>query len=595
MDVSTQLHHIIAETEDGKHSSALAAVAKLDSMNYEWHNIANIRILRNFTAEPVADYLKLFCYSNRIKVHIELSDFNTFEQEIRSPGSQLYQSKPDMIILALCLDTLPAVFDSTPGNLLVDSATSKIKELLAIIKNGSTALIVLNTFHRTFSSLFLPVGSDKHIFQVNHLNQNLREMVQNDSQLALVDIAELVARHGTPHSLDNRYWYMFKTPFTPKLFREWGKGLAQAVTALKRSARKVLVLDCDNTLWGGVVGEDGINDIKLHRDDYPGNAFHSFQQQVLQLHRQGVLIALCSKNNEEDVWEVLDSHPYCLIKRQHLVAWRINWTDKVTNIVALGKELNLGLDSFVFVDDNPAECELVKKSLPEVDVLQVPAASYELPSLLADYWGFFKFSVTDEDRNRTEQYQAQRARELAASRHDSLEDFLVSLSMKAEIGPMRADEAARVAQLTQKTNQFNLTTRRYSQPEIEALHESESGAVLIMKVDDVYGSYGLTAVAILTRDENACRIDSFMMSCRILGRKLETLFLGLLLTWVEENWGTTRVLAEYRKTPKNGQVENFFDTHGFNCVRDDSGCREYEAKLPLSGLDTPSFITTFRR
>src|SRR5262249_27162949 len=260
---------------------------------------------------------------------------------------------------------------------------------------------------------------------------------------------------------------------------------------------------------------------KLDRNDYPGKAFYDFHTSLLHLAERGVLIVLCSKNNEADVFEVLDEHPWCRLKRTHLSGWRINWQDKATNIVELADELNLGLDSFVLVDDSPAECELVRNLLPEVTVLSVPEKVYELPSLLLKQGLFDTLRLTDEDKGRARLYQSETQRKSSRGAFLSVDDYLASLETVAVIHRMTPAEGPRAAQLTQKTNQFNLTTKRYSEADMRTFAARTDAAVFTLSVKDRFGDLGLVGVAILERDGTAGRIDSFLMSCRVLGRGLE--------------------------------------------------------------------------
>jgi len=358
----------------------------------------------------------------------------------------------------------------------------------------------------------------------------------------------------------------------------------------------VVAADCDNTLWGGIVGEDGRQGIQLDPHEYPGNIHHAFQRQLVQLVRQGVLLVLCSKNNEADVLEVIDQHPGCFIRREHLSGWRINWQDKARNLEELAAELNLGLDSFVFIDDSPVECGLVRQLLPMVDVLQAPKRVYRLPELLRDYSGFFRLVVTEEDRRRTAQYQAQRQREAERSHAGSLTDYLAGLGLVAEIGPALAEEVPRVAQLTQKTNQFNLTTRRYGEGEIARLHEDPDSLVLCLKAQDRFGDYGLTGVAIVVRKDKSAEIDTFLLSCRILGRRLEDVFLNRVLAAALAAWPVESASAEYLRTRKNAQVADFYERLGFRTTGGDGSQHiRYECVLAERRADQVGFIEVVDR
>jgi FkbH-like protein len=351
-----------------------------------------------------------------------------------------------------------------------------------------------------------------------------------------------------------------------------------------------LVLDCDNTLWGGIVGEAGIEGIKLDRNGYPGKAFYDFQTSVLHLAQRGVLIALCSKNNEADVFEVLDKHPWCRLKRSHLSGWRINWQDKAANIVEIAEELNLALDSFVLVDDNPVECDLVRKLLPQVTVLQVPEKLYRLPSLALEQGLFDTIRLTDEDRKRALLYQSESQRKTERGAFANVEDYLASLNTVACIHRARPAEIPRVAQLTQKTNQFNLTTRRYSERDVQAFVERQNAAVFTLSVQDRFGDLGLVGALILERSGAVVRIDTFLMSCRVLGRGLERAMVTHCLDVMKSIWEIDTWHAEYIPTRKNMQVVDFWSLSGFVQTGDAEGRRSYVRDARESAGEIPSYL-----
>jgi FkbH-like protein len=372
---------------------------------------------------------------------------------------------------------------------------------------------------------------------------------------------------------------MSRAPFKKDFLAQYAWEIVRAGRALKGKAKKCVVLDCDNTLWGGVVGEDGVAGIKLDPFEYPGRCFYDFQKSILNLIDQGVIVAVCSKNNEADALEVFDNHPNSLLRRNHLAAWRINWTDKATNIAALAKELNLGLDSFVFVDDSGIECDQVRHALPDVTVIQAPKAAYELPRLLYRDGLFDGLVRSEEDAKRTESYVAERSRAEAQVSFASTEEYLASLDLKAVIHPAPTGELGRVAQLLGKTNQFNLTTRRHSEALVHELAESPDSAVYTLAAADRFGDLGLVAVLIATRKGDEGIIDSLLMSCRALGRKLEFVFVEHCLAELEARWALKTWRAAYLPTKKNAQVAEFWDSLAFTRVGSDEGGVTYELSV----------------
>jgi len=589
-----EARELLRQADGAKLDERLQLAKTLEEADLPWPARASVHVLRNYTADPLAPFLKLGGFNRGIRLEVTFSDYDTYEQDVLDPASALRQSHHDLVVLSLWLDNLRMAFDRE-GRLQVEPTITHVRNVVGLLTEQTRATIALHTFlppaHQGGGGAVLRSDDDG----LAAINRRLAEMAGGNPRLLLVDLGALVTEVGRGEALDPRYWFMFKAPLKPRLLDALGGCLAQAVATLKGLARKVLVLDCDGTLWGGVVGEDGLDGIKLHANEYPGNAYHAMHKQLLALRRRGVLLAICSKNNEADVLEVLDGHPHCLLRREHLAAWRINWDDKVTNLRALAKELNLGLESFAVIDDSPVEAALLRGAVPEVDVLEVPRKIFELPGVLQRYSGFDGLAVTAEDEARSGFYQAQRARDEDAERFGGLEEFLASLELRAEIGPAQPEEVARIAQLTQKTNQFNLTTRRYGAGDIEGFMRSPEHLVFVLKVRDRYGEYGLTGVGIAERNGTDARIDSFLMSCRILGRKLEDALLHELVTEAGRRWGATRVTGHYIATAKNGLVREFYESRGFSRVAEDGAARSYAAPLGVAGPAPPAFIHVEKR
>jgi len=521
--------------------------------------------LRNFTVEGIEPYLKYHCLTSGLGADIVFGNYDMVRQEILDKSSHLYASTPDIIVAALYLETFMPDRGLTPWD--VAAVMADLAGLYADLAGNTDALIAVNTFIPPFHS-DLGIASSAELpnryLDVLRLNQLIRDFVRsNPARFVLVDWERLVRLLGEDESIDYRFWYMSKAPFKKNFLDLYALELVKISRALKGKSKKCLVLDCDNTLWGGVIGEDGLQGIKLDIHSYPGNVFYAFQQQVLMLHERGVLIALCSKNNEEDVWEVLDSHPHTLLKREHLAAWRINWRDKASNLKELAGELNLGLDSFVFVDDNPTECGLIRDLLPDVTVLQVPARLYVYPRLFAPEGLFDTLSLSAEDRRRSRMYREEAGRRHEQAKYETLDQYLASLSLSISVHHARPDEVLRIAQLTQKTNQFNLTTRRYSEAQISAFVADPSWGVISLSVRDKFGDSGLTGVLIARKDGSSGAIDTFLMSCRILGRNIEVAFVLTALELLECVWNIEAWKAEYSATQKNQQVADFWRLMGF--------------------------------
>lgn len=418
---------------------------------------------------------------------------------------------------------------------------------------------------------------------ITDFNNYAVQLATQHSHIKWVDFGEFVSRYDSEALVDWKYYLMSQTLLNPKLkrdFREWWQRIEEEME-LKR--KKCLVLDLDNTLWGGVLGEDGVDGILLG-GDYPGKAYSYWQQALLQLSRTGVILALCSKNNEADVQEAWDKNPFMVLKREHFSAVRINWNDKATNITELADELNIGLDSMVFLDDNPSERELVKQLLPQVEVPDFPEKPYQLmpffKQLVEKY--FRIYTVTSEDLAKTEQYQANALRRAEQSRFADLDEYLYSLDIQIDV--LHADEhnLPRIAQMTQKTNQFNLTTRRYTQAKVQQRLDA-GWLVYCMRVSDRFGDSGITGTIFLEPvGENGVNIDTLLLSCRILGKGIEDAFVKTVLNLLRLD-GYRELTADYLPTAKNGQTADFYDRMGMTCERtDEDGAKHY--RMPISDV-----------
>ncbi|MEY4134436.1 MAG: hypothetical protein RL386_786 [Bacteroidota bacterium] len=441
----------------------------------------------------------------------------------------------------------------------------------------------------------LVVVSPAPFFQVNYeIRSDGVQKALKDFDTGIADLAggrpnlkyldlEDFFRSAAGERINWKHFFLSRMQLHPKLHAPFKKWLLNGISALLHQRKKVLVLDLDNTLWAGILGEDGPEGIKM-AGDYPGNAFRWFQAQLCALKSKGILLAVCSKNNLGDVEEVWENHPDLLLKKEDFAACRINWEHKAHNIAAIAQELNVGLDSLVFLDDSPTERALVREMLPEVYVPEFPGQAYEIPTFFSGLVNdcFLAYSLTKEDLEKTRQY-LENARRDAFQQTVSYETFIQSLEIELTISRVNKFSLARVAQLTQKTNQFNLTTRRYSEPDIEAMAQA-GHQVFTLDVRDRFGEYGLTGVAICRPEgNNGWQIDSFLLSCRILGKQIESAFLYEVLSFLKRN-GASKVGAAYLPSPKNQQTATFFDTVGF--TRISSGEGSSDQRIYIRDLDT---------
>ncbi len=416
---------------------------------------------------------------------------------------------------------------------------------------------------------------------VAEYNNALFELEHKYNNVKVLDITEFTRQYNSTELFDWKFYFISQMGLNPKLHKDFKAWFERKLDSIALKRKKCLVLDLDNTLWGGILGEDGIEGIKIG-GDYPGKAFLYFQEALFQLKRSGIMLAVCSKNNEQDVLEAWDKNPYIVLKKESFVAYRINWQDKASNIQEMAKELNIGLDSFVFVDDNPTERELVKQMLPMVAVPEFPEQPYELPIFFKELVErYFKiYSITDEDKKKTEQYKANAARLEAQQSFADFDKFLESLEIQIDIEQANEFNIPRIAQMTQKTNQFNLTTKRYTDSDIHNFL-AKGCKIWCISVSDKFGDNGITGTIIIDGNE----IDSLLLSCRILGKGIEVVFVKKILS-ILANEGIANMKATYIPTAKNAQVKDFYERCGFICVQEkEDGIKEYSLNLTEASLD----------
>jgi FkbH-like protein len=411
-------------------------------------------------------------------------------------------------------------------------------------------------------------------------NNFLTEKAKKHSNLKVVDFTSFTRDFSPEVLTDWKFYYLSMMSISPKLSNEFNAWFVAQLDSIALRRKKCIVLDLDNTIWGGILGEDEIQGIKVG-GGYPGNAFADFQEGLAELSKKGILLTICSKNNESDVLSVWDKLPGMVLKKQDFTASRINWKDKAQNIEEISKELNLGLDSFVFLDDSPTERELIKGMLPMVEVPEFPTQPYALreffKSLVDKYFAIYK--LTDEDLLKNQQYRENAQRAEFQRLYSSFDEYIRNLEIEVSIMQANEFNISRITQMTQKTNQFNLTTKRYTDSNILNLLNHGSW-IHCINVKDRFGDNGITGLLIIqvNLDNKLASIDSFLLSCRILGKKIEDQFLAYILDKLFLQ-GINEVRSKFIPTSKNEQVSDFFDKHGFTLINtNNSGEKNYSLK-----------------
>jgi FkbH-like protein len=453
-----------------------------------------LAISATFTAEPIAAPLEFWLSRLALSARVEFASYNQVFQELLDPDSLIGRNRDGINVILVRFEDWCRSTGAEPGakGLSRDGQHQierNVEDLLQALKSS--------TVRSSASHLLCLLPASPRLQNdpvtagfLRQKEERLTAALSGHTGIHVVTSRELAAKYPVPDYFDVCGEESGHIPYTPLFFAALATMVARRIYALRRSSHKVIVLDCDNTLWKGVCGEDGALGIEIDAGRY------ALQEFVVRQQEAGMLLCLCSKNQEADVFEVFDRHPDMPLKRQHLVAWRINWQSKSENLKALAGELNLGLDSFIFVDDNAVECAEVAANSPDVLALQLPAEEKDIPRFLDHVWAFDHLKVTEEDRRRTALYQQNLQRERFEREATTLEGFLAGLNLQIEIVPASENQIARISQLTERTNQFNFTTIRRSENEIRQLWQDGRHKILTVSVRDRFGDYGLVGVMI---------------------------------------------------------------------------------------------------
>ncbi|HWB82779.1 MAG TPA: HAD-IIIC family phosphatase [Bryobacteraceae bacterium] len=555
-------------------------------------------ILRSFTVEPVMPLLRACAFTSGIDLSVKPGEFNSYVQELLDPGSFLYTTSPDTVVLAVqTRDLAPELWrdysglDADARQASVKRITQEYESWVQTFRSRSQANLIVHTLAAppvASQGVYDSQQEEGQATAIQEINRHLRLVARAHRGVYVLDYDALVARHGREEWGDERKWLAVRLPIAarnlPHLAREWMRFL----TPLSGRIAKAVAVDLDNTLWGGVIGEDGMAGIQLGTE-YPGAAYQELQRTLLDLWRRGILLAICSKNNPADALEALGGHPGMLLKPEHFAAQRINWNEKGQNLREIASELNIGLDAIAFLDDNPVERQQVREQAPEAMVIELPSDPMLFARAVRDFAGFERLSLSKEDRERGRYYAAERQRTQLEATATSREDFYRSLQQEVEIAPVNSLTLARVAQLTQKTNQFNLSTKRYTEQQIAEMSRTGGWLVYSLKVRDRYSDNGLVGVAITWDHDGTCEIDTFLMSCRVIGRTVETALLAQLACEARAR-GAKRLEGWYLPTKKNAPARDFYAAHGFQLREEKEGGQFWSLDLTTAELRYPEWV-----
>ncbi|MEZ5353283.1 MAG: HAD-IIIC family phosphatase [Bryobacteraceae bacterium] len=564
-----------------------------------------IRILRSFTVEPAVPLLRAGALAGGIDLTVDLGEFNAYAQEFLDPSSPLYTGGYRAVVLAVATrDLTPELWDDfadlAPAEVehSVARAVEQYRNWITLFRSRTAASLIVHGLEmppvQAMGVYDGQAGAQGQQAAIAAINAGLARVAAETPGVYVLDFDGLIARRGRDHWYDATKWFTVRMPMRAENLAAVAAEWLRFVHPLAGRSAKVVVTDLDNTLWGGVVGEDGLEGIRVHRDEHKGAPYWMLQRALADLRRRGVLLAIASKNNPAEAMEAIENHPGMLLRGSDFSATRISWNPKAQSLREIAAELNVGLDSLVFVDDNPVEREHIRMELPEVAVIELPAEAAGYARAVRDCPLLERLSISAEDRERAAMYAAQaERRRLEEQTTGSVEDFYRSLDQRVTVAIAGAGAGAamiaRVAQLTQKTNQFNLTTKRYGEAEIAAMAADPSCAVLGVTVTDRFGDNGLVGVCLLRLDGAVAAIDTFLMSCRVIGRTVETAILAAAAGHARAR-GASRIEGWFLPTRKNAPSREFYARHGFTMVEETEAGTRWSLDLAQGAPESPAWI-----
>ena len=536
-------------------------------------------LLGDCATQLLATAIRGYALEMNLPLRVFEADYDQIDAQLMDTGSEFYAFAPETVLLYRCTEKLYERFVRTPLDAraaFAETEIEKIRAEWARVQHGTKADILFFAFlpmdDGVFGSYALREGS-AFPYQLLKLNYLLAEAAREARNVRLIDLEPIRAHMGYDAFHDPKLYAIAKMPISTQALPAVASRVVDAILARKGRFHKCAIVDLDNTLWGGVIGDDGLEGIQIGELGQ-GHAFTEFQTWLKELKNRGVMLAVCSKNDEANAKEPFLRHPEMVLKLDDFSAFVANWEDKASNIRRIQKELNIGLDSMVFFDDNPFERNLVRTMLPEVEAPDLPEDPAEYTAFARMQNLFDTNSYSDEDRVRTERYLAEKSRTELSAGIDNYDDYLKALGMKAVCAPFDAFHIPRIAQLTQRSNQFNLRTVRYSEQEIEEIAANPRYVTRYYTLRDRFGEHGLIAVVILEKRENELFVNEWLMSCRVLKRGMEQFIADSILRAAREA-GVARVVGEYIPTPKNAMVKDLYASMGFRPLGDGL----YEARV----------------
>ena len=566
---------------------------KFIELDNEHKNHTNIAFLSSFTINGLSETVQVKCNEKKIYCNTYAGAYNQFSQEILNLKSKLYDFSPNLTFLILDLRSVlgdlfffPYSYTEKEKKELINSKLNELFEIITFfVKNSNSKLVLTNFNSPSYSSY--GIASMKSNFNLKdmvlYMNKKLQEFTINKNSIFIFDFDAFVSKFGEKNVFNYQNYFFGDIKIDLDYIPYFANELIPYIIAQLGISKKCIVLDLDNTLWGGIVGEDGFDGIKLG-PQLPGNTYLEFQKNLKALKNRGIILAINSKNNFNDAIQVINEHPNMILRKEDFSSIMINWNNKVSNMYEIAQELNIGLDSIVFFDDDPVNRELMRTSLPDILTVELPKDSSEYVNTLHELPEFSMFEITDEDSKRSEMYAQQQTRKEFEISTPNLEDLLRNLSLELIIKKSNNFTNPRISQLILKTNQFNLTTKRYTAEEILNFTNDENIIVGCAQVKDKFGDHGITGVFIIKKlNSNEWFLDTFLLSCRIIGREIEKGILNYIINEAKKN-GIKIIKSQYVRTEKNTPIQDFLPNCGFKQI---NNFWEYDLN---NAFNMPDFI-----
>lgn len=535
-------------------------------------------VMGNCATQHLCTAIKGYAYLDGMALDIIDTDYNQISAQIMDNTSELYFANPDFVIIQMASEKIyDDYYASCAKASFAENTINEIKKYWSIINSR----IKTNIIHFNFASIndevfgnYSSKVEESFPYQIRKLNYLLQEAVLHYKNVNILDIDSIQSQYGRNSFYDPKFYYMAKMPIGIDFLPFVAKNIMDVIKAAKGSFKKCVICDLDNTLWGGVIGDDGLNGIEIGELG-SGHAFEDLQKYLKLLKERGIILGICSKNNEDVAKEPFEKHPDMVLRMDDISIFVANWNDKASNIRYIQKTLNIGMDSIVFLDDNPFERNLVREMIPDITVPELPDDATMYVPYLRELNLFETASYSSTDKDRTKQYKAEVDRVKLEQSFENYDDYLIGLEMIAEVRPFDDFQTPRIAQLTQRSNQFNLRTVRLSEADVLNIRNDDNYITAYFTLKDKFGDHGLISLAYLKKiDENTLFIENWLMSCRVLKRGMEEFVINKLVDLAKEN-GFSIIQGEYLKTPKNSMVENIYEKLGFSKIKEN----EFELEI----------------